>query len=88
MNYLNEGSDVWWKVNRCISKITIWKRKKRNGSLNLDGHQKKFVSKAVQCIEEKGSEIGDALGKKGAVVDCEDEEVYREAFEWVVKREK
>lgn len=90
--------------------------------LNLDGHQKKFVSKALQRIEENGSDIGDALGKKRnidltgyrkvrlrklgirivykvvngaievteivAIGDREGEEVYREAFERILKREK
>ena len=31
---------------------------------NLDGHQKKFVSKALEKIELRGSEIGEPLGNK------------------------
>lgn len=89
---------------------------------NLDGHQKKFVSKALQRIEENGADIGDALGKKRnidltgyrkvklrklgirivyrvvdstievteiiAIGDRKDEEVYREAFARILKRDK
>ncbi|WP_053484496.1 hypothetical protein [Lysinibacillus sp. FJAT-14745] len=31
---------------------------------NLDGYQKKFVSKALEKIEVRGSEIGEPLGNK------------------------
>lgn len=34
---------------------------------NLDGHQKKFVSKALQRISESGATIGEALGSKHSI---------------------
>lgn len=101
--------------------LQFWEEAKKEW-LNLDGHQKKYVSKALQRIEEKGAGIGDSLGKKRhidlsgyrkvklrklgirivykivdggieiteivAIGDREDEEVYREAFERILKREK
>lgn len=101
--------------------LLFWEEAKEEW-FNLDGHQKKFVSKALQRIEENGADIGDALGKKRnidlagyrkvklrklgihivynvvdgaievteivAIGDREDEEVYREAFERILKREK
>lgn len=38
-------------------KLLFWEEAKKEW-LNLDGHQKKFVSKALQRIEENSAEIG------------------------------
>lgn len=107
--------------NEEFPQLLFWEEAKKEW-LKLDGHQKKFVSKALQRIEKSGAEIGEPLGKKRnidltgyhkvklrklgirivykivdggveiteiiAIGDREDEEVYREAFERILKRQK
>lgn len=49
--------------NDLFPKLQFWEEAKKDWAA-LDGHQKKFVSKALQRIEENAAHIGEALSKK------------------------
>lgn len=49
--------------NQMFSKLIFWDEAKNEWD-KLEGHQRKFVMKALQRIEENGPNIGDPLGNK------------------------
>lgn len=50
-------------ANELFPKLDFWEDAEHDWA-NLDGHQKKYVSKALQRIEVNGANIGEPLNKK------------------------
>lgn len=51
------------QADELFPKLVFWEEAKKDWTA-LDGHQKKFVLKALMRIEENASAIGEALSKK------------------------
>lgn len=49
--------------NHLFPKLDFWEDASKDWLL-LDGHQKRFVAKALKRIEENGANIGETLNKK------------------------